>query len=158
MKKYSTELKWGFIFVVVFLIWMIIEKVTGLHDEHIDKHGMYTMLFAIPAIAVYVFALREKRDKDLGGTMGWKEGFVSGAIITLIVTFLSPLTQWLVHSLISPGFFQAAMEHAVETEALSRPEAEAYFTMGGYIIQSMIGAFVMGILTSAVVAFFVKKP
>lgn len=69
MKKYSTELKWATIFVVVTLVWMVLEKAVGLHGEHIDKHAIYTNLFAIPAIAVYVFALREKRDKDFGGTM-----------------------------------------------------------------------------------------
>lgn len=157
MKKYTIEIKWGLIFILVLLAWMVIEKLAGLHDEHIDKHAIYTNLFAIPAIAVYVLALREKRGKDLGGTMSWKQGFVSGALITLVVTFLSPLAQWLIHYLITPGFFQSAMEFAVESGALTRPEAEAYFTMGGYIIQAMVGAFIMGIITSAVVAFFVKK-
>lgn len=157
MKKYSRELKWAVIFIVVTLVWMVLEKAAGLHGEHIDKHAIYTNLFAIPAIAVYVFALREKRDKDLGGTMSWKQGFVSGAIITLIITILSPLAQWLVHYLITPEFFQVAMEYAVESGALSRPEAEAYFTIGGYIVQSMMGAFIMGMITSAAVAFFVKK-
>lgn len=157
MKKYSIEFKWAFIFILATLVWMMIEKAAGLHDEHIDKHAIYTSIFAIPAIAIYVLALLEKRKKDFGGTMSWKQGFLSGMIITLVVTFLNPLVQWLIHSLITPEFFQNAIEHSVESGALSRPEAEAYFTVGGYIIQGMLGAFVLGVLTSAAVAFFVKK-
>jgi hypothetical protein len=38
------------------------------------------------------------------------------------------------------------------------PEAAAeYFSLSGYMIQSMIGALLMGIITSAVVAFFTRK-
>ncbi len=51
-----------------------------------------TNFFAIIAIAVYVFALLDKRKRDFGGRMTWIQGFVSGVIISIIVALLSPLT------------------------------------------------------------------
>jgi len=56
MAKYKIEVKWAVIFVIMSLLWMVLEKLTGLHDKHIDKQMIYTNFIAIPAIAVYVFA------------------------------------------------------------------------------------------------------
>ncbi len=38
MKKISTEIKWALIFVAMSLLWMLLEKLSGLHSTHIDKH------------------------------------------------------------------------------------------------------------------------
>ncbi len=54
MKKYSIEIKWTIVFVLMTLLWMVGEKLTGLHDENIEHHLVYTNFYAIPAIAVYV--------------------------------------------------------------------------------------------------------
>ena len=69
MSKYKIELKWGIIFTLMMLVWMVLEKIAGLHDEHIDKHAIYTNFVAIPAIIVYVLALLDKRKGYYNGTM-----------------------------------------------------------------------------------------
>lgn len=157
LANYKTEIKWALLFVVAALAWMFVEKAAGLHDTHIDKHAIYTNLFAIPAIAIYILALREKRDSDYGGVMTYKQGFISGLIITLIVTVLSPVTQVITSTIITPDYFANVIEYAVEQGELTREAAESYFNLKSYIIQGLIGAPVMGILTTAIVAFFVKK-
>lgn len=157
MKKYSIELKWALIFAAMSLVWMLLEKLVGLHGTHIDKHATYTNLIAIPAIAVYVFALLEKRRKDYGGVMTWKQGFISGLIITLIVTVLSPLTQVITSKIITPDYFSNVIEYAVSTGKMDRAAAEQYFNLGSYIVLGLIGAPVMGVLTSAVVALFTRR-
>ena len=157
MKNIKTELKWALIFVVVSLLWMLLEKLAGLHSTHIDKHFYLTNLFAIPAILVFVMALKEKKKKDFGGSMSFKQGFVSGAIITIVVTVLSPLTQWITSTYITPEYFPNVIEHSLETGFhATREEAEAYFNLSNYMVQSVIGALVMGLITSAIVAFFVR--
>ena len=157
MKNIKTELKWALIFVVVSLLWMLLEKLSGLHSTHIDKHFYLTNLFAIPAILVFVMALKEKKKKDFGGSMSFKQGFVSGAIITIVVTVLSPLTQWITSTYITPEYFPNVIEHSLETGFhATREEAEAYFNLSNYMVQSVIGALVMGLITSAIVAFFVR--
>ena len=37
-KQYQIEIKWAIIFAAVMLMWMTLEKLTGLLSEHIDKH------------------------------------------------------------------------------------------------------------------------
>ena len=45
INKYKTEIKWAVIFSIVMLLWITLEKLTGLHSEHIDKHPVYTNFF-----------------------------------------------------------------------------------------------------------------
>ena len=40
---------------------------------------------------------------------------------------------------------------------MSLEEAEKYFSLQNYIIMSVVGALIMGVVTSALVALFVKK-
>lgn len=157
MKKISIEIKWAFIFIAMSLLWMVLEKLSGLHSTHIDKHMYLTNIFAIPAIAVYVFALRDKKKNYYNGQMNYMQGLFSGLIISLIVTLFSPLTQWITSVIITPEYFPNVIEYSVSTGYhATREEAEAYFSLDNYIKQSVMGAAMMGVITSAVVAFFVK--
>jgi len=157
MKKFATEIKWGVIFTVAALLWMVLEKVLGWHDAHIDKHAIYTNFFAVIAIALFVFALIEKRNKDLGGKMTWVQGFVSGIIISVIIAILSPLSQYITHEFITPDYFQNAIANAVENAGMTQENAEVFFNFKSYVIQATFGALGMGIVTSAIVALFVRK-
>lgn len=158
MNKIKIEIKWALIFVGMSLLWMLLEKLVGLHSTHIDKHMYFTNLVAIPAILIYVFALIDKKKNAYEGHMTFKQGFISGLIITAIVALFSPLTQWITSTLITPEYFPNVIAYSVESGYhKSLEEAEAYFNLKNYIMQSFIGAIVMGILTSAIVAFFVRS-
>ncbi|MFN8257850.1 MAG: hypothetical protein U0W24_19290 [Bacteroidales bacterium] len=61
MKSIKIEIKWAIIFSVVALLWMVLEKLCGLHDKYIDYHLYLTNLFAIPAIVTMVLALKDKK-------------------------------------------------------------------------------------------------
>ncbi|MGF1670457.1 MAG: DUF4199 domain-containing protein, partial [Balneolaceae bacterium] len=134
MNKYKIEIKWGIIFVVMTLVWIAMEKALGLHSTHIEHHATYTNFIAIPAIVIYVLALLEKRKKDFGGTMSYKQGFISGLIITLVVTILSPLSQVLISSVISPDYFSNMIEYTSENGIMDREAAEAWFNLKSYIV------------------------
>lgn len=157
MKKLKIEIKWAFIFIIASLLWMVLEKIAGLHSTHIDKHQYLTMLFMIPAIWIYVLALKDKKKNYYNGKMTFGQGFISGLIISVIVMIFSPLTQWITSVVITPEFFPNVIAYSVETGYhKSRAEAEAYFNLESYIKQGLIGAIIMGAITSLVVAFFVK--
>lgn len=157
MKSFKTELKWGVIFTVAGLVWMVLERAVGLHDELIAYHAIYTNLFAIPAIVIYVLALIDKKKNFYNGEMTYSQGFMSGLLITLFVTILSPLSQYITSTYITPYYFNNVIEYTIRENQMTREDAEAYFNMKNYIIQSVIAAPVMGILTSAIVALFVRS-
>ncbi|MFM1877976.1 MAG: hypothetical protein RLZZ241_842 [Bacteroidota bacterium] len=156
--KLKTEIKWALIFTATTLLWMLLEKFSGLHSTHIALHQYLTNLFAIPAILVYVFALKEKKNKDLGGAMSYKQGFISGMLITLFVTMLSAPTQWVVSEIITPEYFPNVIAYSLKSGYFqTQVEAEAYFNLENYMFQSVMGALLMGIMTTAIVAFFMKS-
>ncbi|MBY5952099.1 DUF4199 domain-containing protein [Algoriphagus marincola] len=157
MKKLSIEIKWALIFVAMMLIWMVFEKSMGWHDEKIADHATYTNLVAIPSILIYVFALRDKKKNFYGGYLSFKQGFVSGMIITLIVAMLTPLSQYITSTYITPDYFSNVIEYSVSTGIMERSAAKEFFNLKSYIIQATIGAFIMGLITSLVVAFLVKS-
>jgi hypothetical protein len=157
MKSFRFEIKWALIFVVMSLAWMLFERMMGWHDEQISKHATYTNFVAIPAIAVYVLALLDKRKHYYGGHMSYAQGFMSGLVITAVVTLLSPLTQYITSTFIAPQYFPNAIRHAVSTNAMTQDAAEKYFSLKSYIIQGLIGAPVMGLVTTLIVAIFTRK-
>lgn len=157
MKKLKIEIKWAIIFALMMLVWMLLERLFGLHDTYIGKHPIFTNFVAIPAVAIYVLALLDKRDNFYQGKMTYVQGLACGLIITLIVTILSPLTQVITSLVITPHYFENAIEYAVSEGKMTQSGAEEYFNLKSYIFQGLVGAPVMGLLTSIVVAFFTRK-
>lgn len=156
MVNRKIEIKWAALFVAMTLVWMMMEKSLGWHDEHISNHEKLTNLIAIPAIALYVLAIMERR-KFQDGALSWMDGFISGIWITALVALVSPVTQVVINTLISPDYFQHAIEHAVSSGNATREEAESFFNLKSYMIYSVIGALIIGTATSAIVAFVLKK-
>ncbi|MCM4158091.1 DUF4199 domain-containing protein [Gramella sp. AN32] len=157
MKNYSIEIKWGVIFTVVTLLWMLLEKALGWHDELIAEQAIYTNLFGLVAIALYVFALLDKRKNFFHGEMSWTQGFISGVILSIIVAILSPIAQYISLEIISPEYFNNIIDYSVEEGRMSRENAEDYFNLTSYIIQSFFFAIAVGIITSAIVALILRK-
>jgi hypothetical protein len=156
VKDWSFELKWALIFTVIGLIWTYVEKLMGWHGEKIADHAVNTNFFAVIAIALYVLALLDKR-RQSGGAMTWRQGFVSGLVISVLIALLSPLAQWLTHRVISPSYFANAIRHAVESGAMTPTDAEGFFNLNNYMLVSAVFALLVGAATSAIVAVFIRR-
>lgn len=157
MKKYGIEIKWAVIFIIMSLLWMILEKLVGLHSTHIDKHMYLTNLYAIPAVIVFVLALKDKKRNFYNGSMSYVQGLISGLIISAIVAILSPLMQWVISYVITPEYFPNVIEYSLKTGYhKTREEAEAYFSYKNYAVQSTIASIVMGALTTAIAMIFIR--
>ena len=157
MKNIGIEVKWAFIFAVMMLAWMFLEKSLGWHDALIDQHSTMTNLVAIPAILIYVLALLDKKKNYYKGQMTYMQGFLSGVVISIIVAVLSPFTQYITLEYITPEYFNNIIEHTVSTGVMTQEAAEDYFNLKNYMVQSVIGALLMGVITSAIVAIFTKS-
>lgn len=157
MKNIKIEFKWAVIFSIVGLIWMVLEKLTGLHSTHIDYHMYLTNLFAIPAIWMMVLALKEKKKIFYSGQMTYMQGLISGTILSLFIALISPLTQWITSYVITPEYFPNVIKRSVEIAYFATTEeAEAYFNYPNYAKQGAIGALIMGVLTTAIAMIFIR--
>lgn len=157
LQSYRIEIKWSVIFTLALMAWTGLERLLGWHDELIAQHAANTMWFALIATALYVLALLDKRKNHYGGQMTWLQGFLSGVWISVSVAVLTPLSQWITHTFISPDYFPNIIAHGVATGQMTQVEAEAYFTLGNYIWMSALFALGSGLITAAIVALFVRR-
>jgi hypothetical protein len=149
MKNFKLELKWGLIFTVIALLWMVLEKMMGWHDVHIADHPKYTMLFVPIAFLVYFLALSDKQKQDGGLTI--KSAFISGLVIGLVVMILTPLSQYIVHNLVSPDYFANAAAYAISSGTMTQEAADTYFNFKNYLLQAALSAPIMGAVTALIV-------
>jgi hypothetical protein len=156
MKNFSIEIKWSIIFVIVYLLWMVFEKLMGWHEDNIDKQGLYTNIFGFIALGIYILALRDKRKNYFKGIITWRQGFVTGIILTIIITAISPLSQYIVNTYISPEYFDNMIALSVGNKAMEPEQAEAYFNLKSFIIQAVFSALVMGVGTAALAALIIR--
>ncbi|MRI01279.1 DUF4199 family protein [Kriegella sp. EG-1] len=157
MKNFKIEIKWAVRFSFILLIWMFLEKTFGLHDKYIAQHAIYTNLFGIIAIIIYVFALKDKKQNFFNTIMSWKQGFISGIILSAIIALLSPINQYIINTYITPDYFKNVIDFVVENGKMTVENAQGYFNLNSYMLQSAFGALAMGVVTSAVVAYFVRS-
>lgn len=156
MKSFKIEIKWGILFTLSGIIWAVLEKSLGWHDALLEKHATYTLFYAPIAIAIYVFALLDKKKNHYSGEMNYLQGLISGLVVTVVVLILTPLSQYVTHEFISHDYFTNISTLTVSQGQMTMEEAEAHFTLENYIVQSLIFAAFMGLLTSAVVALFTR--
>lgn len=157
MKNLRIEIKWAIIFSAMGLFWILLEKLCGLHGKYIDYHLYLTNLFAIPAIIVMVMALKDKKKNFYDGRMTYKQGLISGIILSVIIALLSPLTQWVTSYVITPEYFPNVIKRSVEIGYYkTTAEAEVNFNYQNYAVQGAIGALVMGIVTTAIAMIFIR--
>ena len=157
MKSIKIEIKWALIFSVMGLVWMLLEKWSGLHDKYIDYHLYLTNLFAIPAIWVMVLALKDKKKSFYNNNIDYKQGLKSGIVLSLFIAALSPLTQWITSFVITPEYFPNVIKRSVEIGYYkTTAEATANFNYKNYAIQGTIAAFMMGLVTTAIAMIFIR--
>ncbi len=157
MKSFKIEFKWAILFSIMGLIWMLLEKLSGLHSTYIDYHLYLTNLFAIPAIWVMVLALKEKKKVTYNGNITYLQGLLSGVVLSIIIALISPLTQWITSYIITPEYFPNVIKRSVEIGYYkTTAEAEANFNYANYAVQGAIAAFVMGFLTTAIAMIFLR--
>lgn len=152
----KTEFKWGVIFSVMGLVWLILEYMVGLHGRFIAWHPYLTNLVAIPSVIVMVLAILEKR-RVLGGAITFKQAFLCGFGVSLVVAVLSPITQFIFHRFINPGYFENAIRYGVEQGKTTLTEAQAFFNLQSYMMQSVFAAVIIGSITSLVIAAMIRK-
>lgn len=157
MPSIKIEIKWAIIFSIMVLVWMLLEKLSGLHSTYIDYHLYLTNLFAIPAIWVMVLALKEKKKVYYNGNISFKQGLISGIVLSFIIALFSPLTQWITTYIITPDYFPNVIKRSVEIGYFkTTAEAEANFNYSNYAVQGAIAALIMGLVTTAIAMIFIR--
>jgi len=156
MKNYSIEIKWALRFTLLTLAWAIGEKALGLHVIHIENYGLCSILFIVPAFLFFYLALTEKKKYFYNNAITWQQGFVCGAIISLIITLLNPIAQLVIYKSITPNFFETIIAYKIK-HGMSLKTVQEVFNLKSYIVQTTFSSLSYGFITGALVAFLIRN-
>ena len=157
-----TALKWGFLTAFFTFLWLTLEFAVGIQSDYIAFHPVITLLaLIIPLLCLY-YGLREEKLKD-PVHFTFSRGLLVGMLISVVAAVFSVLGQWIFHNWVNPDFFDS-MIHFRESKALAqgvdvlvaRREAEAYYSLESYLLQTIGGVLIGGAVISAILAFFMR--
>lgn len=160
MKDIKIEIRWALLFTLISMIWMFVEvNFLNWHDKYISSQfGNHFLILIILFAVVYYFALREKRNQYYKRKITWKQAFLSGCVISVIVALLSPLAEYFNYHYLSPQYFDHMI--AYQTEKASHPmtleAAKDFFNMKSFLIQGIFTSFSFGFLVSLLLALVVR--
>ena len=157
MKSYRTEFKWAGVFFLMYLAWMFIEHLCGLHGRNIRYQQLVSTFILLPSLLIYVLAIREKKRKVFQGGITFRQAFKSGMLLTLFIVLLSPVNQLITMGLIAPEYFENMQEFAVSARQMSAEEAGARLNIKAFIVQSIIGGLVTGAVFSALISLLIRS-
>ncbi|MGH9970192.1 MAG: DUF4199 domain-containing protein [Pyrinomonadaceae bacterium] len=159
----KTELKYGLIFSLVVVVYVMIEHALGFNTTR-HNIGQYTRLggVLVPIVALFL-GIKEKRNKELNGRLTFGQGVKTGVLIAVIQTTLTTLFFFVYGNIINPDFLPTLLEfERTKMSSGGYPEAEIsaqlerlkamYSLPVQPIFQMMIGisyGFVLSLLFSA---------
>ncbi len=157
MKNRKIEFKWALISAAMYLLWMLLEKLAGLHDKYLEQQQFITALILIPSFVIYILALSDKKRNAYSGSITYKQRFLSGCFLSLFIVVLSPVNQLITHYLITPDYFENLIRYTIQKGAMTKTQALQQFNIGNYIITSIVAGLITGVVFSAIVSFFIKS-
>ena len=158
----KTALKWGFLTALLIFLWLTLEYLVGIQTDYIAFHPVITLLtLLIPLLCLY-YGLREEKLKD-PRQFSFSKGLLTGLLISGVAAVVGVVGQWAFHTWVNPDFFNSMITYQ-ESKALAqgidvlvaRREAEAYYSLESYLLQSIGGALIGGAVVSAILAFFMR--
>jgi hypothetical protein len=153
LKKIHVELKWAINFGIAFLLWIIIEKSSGLHDRRITDYTLYTNVFILITVCIYFVALLDKKKNVYQGNMSQSQGFISGILLTLFIGLLTPFLLRISLQYISPSFFNSMKSFMVSSKKMTAEQVNLYYNYRSFLLQTLFLNFSLGILSSAIFSF-----
>jgi len=157
LRKFEIEIKWAVAYNIVFILWTVLEKALGWHDVRVGVQPLYTNLFFLAIVPIYVLELRDKRKNCYTAHMTWAQGFISGTIMSVIAALINPIALSISYEVISPEFLHNISRYYIEHHHFTAEKAAQYFSLRSYIIQNTSAGISFGVLISAIVALSVKS-
>ncbi len=141
------------------LLWLAVEFMVGLHEEPLIKYHPYiTLLAFIIPVVVTRMAIQEKTE-SLDGKITFKQAFAAGFLVAFFAAVLAIPTQFIFHKLVNPDFFSSMIDYSMKRAeeikidpGKARQEAEMYFNLTSYIVQSGLATLVVGTIVAAIMA------
>lgn len=154
----SREWKWGLIIGVVNIVWLIVSWLVGWHGGGIGSFQVAIVMGFFLSFVGFALAFREMTGTEPETT--FSEGLRFGALVAALSALLTAggwaLYLWKVNPGMSAHLVSEVRAYytsagvAPEQIDLFAEEAEEAFGLKSYTIKGGVGAFVFGVLYSAI--------
>lgn len=159
---FSTALKYAIITSLAMFIFSIVMYITGMYLNSTLNWLSYILL-----LAGLVFAVKDRRDKDLGGLISFGEGFKTGFLFCLITGAIGAVFGVIMMNVIAPDMIGEILKKA-ETDMINKglPDAQIQVAMEWtrkfmnplwIAIWSLVFTIIFGSILSLLVAGILKK-
>ncbi len=160
-------LKYGLIGGLIVTAWTLLSGVLGLNEASTTSAIVGTLVgLGIYAGVVYT-AIKKHRDEDLGGHISLGRAFLLGLISCIVTGLIGGLAAFVYYNFIDPAAIDQIVESTAEMmEGFGLPEeqleeaiqgARDGFGFGKLMMNSGIGAAIMGGIVSIITAAIMKK-
>jgi hypothetical protein len=139
------------------MLWMMLEKFLGYHDDKIQYQPLFSMLFGFVTLVIYIFALKDKKINFYHNQMNWREGFVSGLTLSLVIALFTTMIEYTKHHVISPYFLETMQKIIVEQNKMTLENAENFFTFSNTLSQSIFYVISFGSVLAALISLVIKS-
>lgn len=152
MFYWKIEFKWTLIFSLVSIMWMVMERILGLHNGFLEYHFYFSLLSIIPLYVVFTLAIKDKGVNRYEGENQLMNSIYTLLKLILLVTISSPFVQYLALSYVSPNYFKNLAQLAIEQSKLTDLE-EAKSVMGfeAYAFMISLKYFSLSVAASIIV-------
>lgn len=158
MFYWKIEFKWALIFSILSIMWMVLEKILGLHNEYLLYQPYFTSLSLIPLCVIFVLALKERNVKDFEGEVSFRNAFISLFKLSFLITILSPIFYFFIFKYITPNYVKNLIFLSVEKGSYSSSvEAKASINTQMLLVINALKTFGFGLGLSFLISFFVSK-
>ena len=157
MKKFTIEFTWAVIFTLASLLWNVLEKALGYHDDKIGSQMLFSMLFWLVSIPIYIFAIRDKQKHYFHDRANWTQLFLSGIVLSVFAALMCPLAVYINLNVISPDFVGNGTRYFVEVKKMTADKALMYVGYRSLVIQGVSSIISVGVIISAIIALFIKS-
>ncbi|MEI6091702.1 MAG: DUF4199 domain-containing protein [bacterium] len=166
------DLKFGLIGGGISIAWTLLMWALGLHQGDLTLGINLSYIALVFPIIIVVLAIRETRNKELGGFISYGKGFGVGTIAGIVSTVVSTLFSYIYMTILNPAY-QIAMKDYQITKAMESfqkrnmtedqiNQALQQMDNTSMVVWQYVGAIISGILiymliSLIVAAIFQKK-
>lgn len=158
------QLLWGSVAAVLGLCYLVVEIVTGLHEQTVS-YATVVLWIVLPPLSVLASMLHHRIRHS--GSISYGQSLKVGAF-TAVLSTLSLLTVWVFYTMVvQPDFFQlmqnyagikALHQHHDPTRIAAEIQAaQQIFSTPNFYVVSALVPMVVGALASVVGAFGLRK-
>lgn len=159
------ELKWGIGIGLANLLWLYLSFFLGLHTNGLLLVQLMALIGFLISVIGYVLALRRVHRAYPEGT--FLEGVASGIRMSGMVALFAALAQLGYFFLIHPEWTDLMVDETsayYEAQGVSGQDLEEYregarttFGLRSYLLQSVLGALFLGVLTTLITMAVLKR-